>query len=213
MATKNIETMSVEEIGKKLEALGWEGVRGWFITDEGPSMKTAYYQKTWDLSEYEPSGEYDELEPYQNGEEAAPEHLYIHYEIDVRQKWARYEIYKRGEEGNAISVDDDYDGVLTEALQDTLFTYVGKPPLDILREPFSNELLEIYYSLLQVRKNYANGMVWWEKDQYVLQRHVNVNDGYTSYLAIDAEQATQISDVAEDEAYSLMGSIFGDEKL
>lgn len=203
MTTKNIETMSVEEIGKKLEALGWEEEVG------------GVYQREWNLSEYAlgPSLDYEELYEYLDGTEPAPEDLYIEYTLDLEKKTAQYQIYESGDYENAISMDDDYDAVLEEALQDTLFQYVGEPSFDVIREPFSNEMLEIYYRLFRVRKEYRNGMVWWEKDQYVVERHVNVNEGYTSYLSISDEQAQAIKNArTEWKEKNIMASIFGDEE-
>lgn len=189
------DELTNEEIGKKLEELGWE--KGFQFTNE-------IYTKTWNLFKVSTDGDYlDAVD-----DDVIEDILYIEYTINLEEKYASYIVYSGGANpGNAVTIEDDFEAVLNASLDDELFKKVEEPQFEVIVDTGS-KMRAFYMDLVQLKKDFSNGIWDYEKGQYFLKyiNNTNASDGDAiTYKPLDEEEAKKIIKLDdEEEQYSEM---------
>lgn len=172
----------MEKVMKELENQGW-------IRDE--YEEDIVYTQEWNASNCEASGDYEPQDPDVYADVYADE--YIEYILNLTTRSATFTQYLDGEANAAISEEDDYESVLEEALQGTLFIPIEK--LDtrtILGNSDSGKMEEVWLDLLQVKKDFSSCFYDFKKGQFCIETQLNYSDARISIRKITNEEAEEI---------------------
>lgn len=190
-----MKKMDKKQIINKLIGLGWN-------LEEGEDTNLT---KAFNLSTTTCSGDYTQ---YSNG--TIVTELWIEYRIYPDTKTCEYIIWKEGDNpANCVPEGDDFEIVLKEALEDTLFVSIDFPEFATVINS-DNKLRDAWYDLVVLQEDYSNSLGdYFEKGQYFVRWANNCNNNHESdiYYPIETQKAEELEAKNIDEAVEEMQKI------
>ena len=190
--------MDKKQIIKKLVGLGWNLEKGY----DGLEDEDTNLTKAFNLSTTTCSGDYTK---YSNG--TIISELWIEYTLYPNKKSCEYIIWKKGENpANCVPEGDDFETVLEEALDDTLFESIDFPEFETVINS-DNKLRNAWYDLVRLQEDYSNSLDdSFEKGQYFVRWINNCNNNCEAdiYYPIETQNAKELEEKNIDEAVEEM---------